>query len=96
MNANSHHRKKAKCTKCTEAEQHTQTAEAQSPEVAARDANSHAERLVLEFGGANQRAEEFQRRVVEAKKRIDDWRISRGLTFALFTISGAIRGFQPL
>lgn len=44
-------------------------------EVTARDANSRAERLALELGGANQRAEEFQRRAVEAKKCVDDWRI---------------------
>lgn len=84
MNANSHYRKRAKCTKCTEAEQHTQVAEAQSrehvlrsemAEVAARDANSRAERLALELGGATQRAEEFRRRAVEAKKRVGDWRI---------------------
>lgn len=86
MNANSHFRKRARCTKCTEAEQHTQAAEAQSrehvlrsemAEVAARDANSHAERLALELGGTTQRAEEFQRRAVEAKKRVGDWRIFR-------------------
>ncbi|KAJ5608467.1 hypothetical protein N7537_005086 [Penicillium hordei] len=92
MNANSHYRKDAKCAKCTEAEQHAQTAEAQSrdhaiqseiAEVAARAANSRAERLALDLRGAGQRAEEFQRRAIEAKKRVGDWGILRFSTLGV-------------
>lgn len=82
MNANGQYRKTAKCTKCTEAEQHAQTAEAQSrdhaiqselSQVSARDDNTRAERLAMEVKYRDRRLAEAERRAVDAERRPSDW-----------------------